>query len=245
MKFVTTGIVNLDHALMNGIPSGYTILISGSPGSGIELFAKQFSSAHLQEEDTIYITTTERTEDVINTMKEFNWKTDIKIINIGEEFYRKFLQKEIKISRYREKGIPAEEILRPYKFKIEKELDILSLLSYNISELKSPFRIVIDSLDFFFGIEENSRVLSTLRMIKSHAQYQGGVALFTLVTTLYPSLVQSSVEEIVDIIFTMENVRTQTGFERIFTIKKFRNHPEKVGIYKYDFSQKGISISNI
>ncbi|MEM3067898.1 MAG: ATPase domain-containing protein, partial [Thermoplasmata archaeon] len=94
MKFVTTGIVNLDHALMNGIPSGYTILISGSPGSGIELFAKQFSSAHLQEEDTIYITTTERTEDVINTMKEFNWKTDIKIINIGEEFYRKFLQKE-------------------------------------------------------------------------------------------------------------------------------------------------------
>ncbi len=245
MKFVTTGIENLDHALMNGIPSGYTTLLSGSPGSGIELFAKQFSSAHLPEEDTIYITTTERTDDVISTMKEFNWKTDIKIINIGEEFYRKFLEKEILISRYREKGIPPEEIIRPYKFKIEKELDILSLLTYNISELKSPFRIVLDSLDFFFGIEENSKVLSTLRMIKSHTQYQGGVALFTLVTTLYPSIVQSAVEEIVDIIFTMENVRTQSGFDRIFTIKKFRNHPEKVGIYRYDFTHKGISISKI
>ncbi|PMP75597.1 MAG: recombinase RecA [Aciduliprofundum sp.] len=245
MKYVTTGIENLDNALMYGIPSGYTVLLSGSPGSGIELFAKQFSSAHLPEEETIYITTTERTDDVINTMKEFNWKTDIKIINIGEEFYRKYLEKEIQISRYRERGIPAEEILRPYKFRIERELDILTLLTYNISELKPPFRIAIDSLDFFFGIEDNSRVLSTLRMIKSHTQYQRGVALFTLVTTLYPSIVQSGVEEIVDIIFTMENVRTQSGFDRIFTIKKFRNHPEKVGIFRYDFTSKGISISRI
>jgi len=245
MKSVPTGVENLDSALMNGIPAGYTVLLSGTPGSGIELFAKQFVAFHLPEEDVTYITTTERTEDIINTMKEFNWKTDIKIVNLGEEFYRRVLEKELFISKYREEGIPASEILRPHKFHIEKELDVLTLLTYEISMLKSPFRLSIDSLDFLFSNEENSRVLSTLRTIKSHTQYRQGVALFTLVTTLYPSIVQSGVEEIVDIIFSMENIRTQTGFERVFTIKKFRNHPEKVGIFRYDFSKNGISIQKI
>ncbi|MDP8011964.1 MAG: RAD55 family ATPase [Thermoplasmata archaeon] len=245
MNSVPTGVENLDSALISGIPIGYTVLLSGTPGSGIELFAKQFIGSHLPEEDATYITTTEKTEDIINTMKDFNWKTDIKIVNLGEEFYRRVLEKEIFISKYREEGIPASEILRPHKFHIEKELDILTLLTYEISMLKSPFRLVLDSLDFLFSNEENSRVISTLRTIKSHTQYRQGVSLFTLVTTLYPSIVQSGVEEIVDIILTMENIRTQTGFDRIFTIKKFRNHPEKVGIFKYNFSKNGIIIQKI
>ncbi|MGC8663887.1 MAG: RAD55 family ATPase [Thermoplasmata archaeon] len=245
MNSVPTGVENLDSALISGIPTGYTVLLSGTPGSGIELFAKQFVASHLAEEDTTYITTTERTEDIINTMKEFHWKTDMKIINLGEEFYRKVLEKELFISKYREEGIPASEILRPHKFHIEKELDILTLLTYEISMLKSPFRLVIDSLDFLFSNEENSRVISTLRTIKSHTQYRQGVSLFTLVTTLYPNIVQSGVEEIVDIILSMENIRTQTGFERVFTIKKFRNHPEKVGVFKYNLSKNGILIQKI
>ncbi len=246
MKSVPTGIENLDSALMMGVPTGYTILLSGTPGSGIELFAKQFASSYIPGEYSLYITTNERTEDILNTMKNFKWKTEnITIINIGEAFYKRVLEKEIIISKYREEGIPAEEILKPHKFKLEKEFEIITLVKYALSMVKTPYRLVLDSLDFLFSQTEHTEALSTVRTIKMHTQYTQGISLLTQVSSLYPSMVQNAIEEIVDIIFTMENVRTPLGFDRIFTIKKFRNFPDKVGVFKYNLTTTGITISKI
>lgn len=53
MKVTTTGIKNLDEWLINGIPLGYTTLITGNPGAGIELFAKQFAGSHEEDENVV------------------------------------------------------------------------------------------------------------------------------------------------------------------------------------------------
>ena len=45
------GIAELDRALMNGVPKGYTILVTGTPGTGVELFAKQFAAAGIGSEN--------------------------------------------------------------------------------------------------------------------------------------------------------------------------------------------------
>ncbi len=239
LKTTTIGIDMLDKALMKGIPKGYTILLAGTPGSGTELFAKQFASAGAGKENVVYFTTTERDEDIINTMKSFNWSTDIKIVNIGTEYYKKILERELVISRYREEGIPINEIFLPGKKKEEKKINFLTKITYEISKLQPPFRIVIDSLDFFLSQYERGKVISSLRTIKAHTQYCESVALITMLNNVYDTATQSGIEELVDIILELEMLRTATGFEKYLIVKKVRNHPEKTGIFKYEVNEKG------
>ncbi len=236
----TLGIETLNKALMNGIPKGYTILLYGSPGSGTELFAKQFAAAGVGKENVIYFTTIERDEDIIATMRDLGWNTNIKIVNIGVEYYQKVLEKELIISRYREEGIPINELFQPARKKEEKEVNFLTKVTYEISKLKPPFRIVIDSLDFFMNNYDRTKVISALRTIKAHAQYYGGVALITMLNNVYDTTSQSGIEEIVDIILELEMRRIENGFEKYLIVKKVRNHPEKVGIFRYNVDKNGI-----
>ncbi len=242
LKTVSIGMPLLDESLMNGVPEGYTILLSGTPGSGTELFAKQFAAAGADNENVIYITSTERDEDILATMKSFGWNTNIKIVNIGAEYYHKVLEKELIISKYREEGIPTNEIFAPARKRKEKEVNFLTMITYEISKLKPPFRIVIDSLDFFLNNYERAKVISSLRTIKAHAQYYGGVVLVTMMRDVYDTHTQSGIEQLADIILEMEMLRTPKGFIRYLIIKKVRNHPEKAGIFKYDIYDKGIKI---
>ncbi len=239
LKTTTIGIDMLDKALMNGIPKGYTILLAGTPGSGTELFAKQFAAAGAGKENVVYFTTTERDEDIIGTMKSFNWSTEIKIVNIGTEYYKKVLEKELMISRYREEGIPINEIFQPGKKKEEKEINFLTKITYEISKLKPPFRIIIDSLDFFLNQYDRAKVISALRTIKAHTQYCESVALITMLNNVYDTSTQSGIEELVDVILELEMLRTSEGFDKYLIVKKVRNHPEKTGIFKYEVGDKG------
>ena len=242
IKTVSTGLPVLDKVLMNGVPEGYTILLAGPPGSGTELFAKQFAAAGANKESVLYFTSTERDEDIINTMKAFKWNANIKIVNIGAEYYQKVLEKELMISRYREEGIPTNEIFSPAKKKKEKEINFLTRVTYEISRLKPPFRIVIDSLDFFLTNYGYEKVISALRTIKAHTQYYGGVALITMLTNVYDTSTQSGIEELVDIILELEMFRAPRGFMKHLIVKKVRNHPEKAGLFKYEVGENGIKI---
>ncbi len=242
LERVSIGLPLLDKALMDGVPEGYTILLSGSTGSGTELFAKQFAAAGAENENVMYITTTERDEDIITTMKSFGWPTNIKIVNIGAEYYHKVLERELIISKYREEGIPVNEIFSPARKKKEKEVNFLTMITYEISKLKPPFRIVIDSLDFFLNNYERTKVISALRTIKAHAQYYGGVVLVTMMKDVYDTHTQSGIEQLADVILEMDMLKTPKGFLHHIVIKKVRNHPEKTGIFKYQISENGIKI---
>ena len=45
VEVVSTGVPTLDKELLRGMPKGFTMLAYGSPGAGMELFAKQFAQA--------------------------------------------------------------------------------------------------------------------------------------------------------------------------------------------------------
>src|SRR3970282_367297 len=107
-KVVSTGIASFDKALMNGLPRGFTVLVTGPPGAGTELVAKQFAAAGVKGENVMYFTTTERDEDVTSTMEDFGWKSDITIVNIGRLYYESVLAKKLEVSRYREEGISVK-----------------------------------------------------------------------------------------------------------------------------------------
>ncbi|HEQ78850.1 MAG TPA: recombinase RecA [Euryarchaeota archaeon] len=236
------GIPALDKALMGGVPQGFTILVYGSPGEGMELFAKQFASGATKDESVAYISTTERNEDVIGTMKEYGWDNKMNIINIGTEYYEKVLARKLAVSKYRQEGVSLKDIRNIQAEELSHEtVNLLTKLTYEMSKLDPPFRIIIDSLDFFLTFYEHSDVLSALRTIKAHTQHNNGVALITMLEGVYQTRTQSGIEEIVDVIIELNRERDGSEFKRNMVLRKVRNNPGKTRVMSYKLTNKGFA----
>lgn len=243
MAVNSTGIKVLDDSLGGGLPVGFTTLVSGSPGAGMELFAKQFATAGMEKENIIYVSTTERNEDVLSTMKRFGWKEDMNIINIGTRYYESVLAKKLEVSKYRYEGLTKEDIdTLIHGGETEREENFLSSLTYEVSRLEPPFRLVIDSLDFFLEYYPHQDVISALRMIKAHVQHSESVAFFTLQKDVYEKRTYSGMEGVVDCIIELDTLVEKAEFKRFIMIKKLRNHPERTGVFQFTIGSTGIVI---
>ncbi|MBN1678126.1 MAG: recombinase RecA, partial [Candidatus Thermoplasmatota archaeon] len=177
MHLTSLGIRALDDHLGGGVQKGSTIMVIGSPGSGTEFFAKQFAS--VGREPVTYFTSTERDEDVLSVMREYGWRTDLKIVNIGTKYYESVLAKKLEISRFRQEGVKLADIRKPRELDKSKGENFLTFLAYEISKLVPPFRVVINSLDFFLENYESHEVLMAMRTIKAHTQHSESLTLMT------------------------------------------------------------------
>jgi len=242
-EVVTTGIPKLDTALMSGVPRGYTLLVKGVAGSGKELFAKQFASAGAEiGENVLYFPTEETDEDLLGTLKRFRWSYDMKIINIGTQYYEKVLMKDLQANIYKREGFTAKQISSFRGVATERErINFLSESVYSISRVRAPFRVVIDSLDFFLNHYEPNEVIAALQTIKAHTQYRKSLSLFTLSADSFDRKIESIIEGLADIIFDLEIAKMASTFENHLVIRKVRNYPEKTAILIYAITEHGIT----
>lgn len=74
------GIPALDRALMDGVPPGSLVMVTGEPGAGMELFAKQVASAGT--EPSLYVATEETADEVRATMARFDWSGPVEILDV-------------------------------------------------------------------------------------------------------------------------------------------------------------------
>jgi len=238
MKFTSIGIPALDEHLGGGIQKGSTVLLLGTPGSGTEFFAKQFASAG--NEAVTYFTSTERDEDVLSVMREYGWRTDLKIVNVGTRYYESVLAKKLEISRFRQEGVKLSDIRKFKDDDTMKEENFLTFLAYEISKLDPPFRVVINSLDFFLENYESSEVLMAMRTIKSHTQHSESVTLMTMLRGVHDSRIQSSIEDLADVILEFEREKVGHEFKKFIMVDKVRNRPAMVGIIPLVYDKTGI-----
>jgi KaiC/GvpD/RAD55 family RecA-like ATPase len=238
MKLTSIGIPALDEHLGGGIQNGSTVLVVGGPGSGTEFFAKQFASAG--QEPVTYFTSTERDEDVLNVMREHDWRPDLKIVNIGTKYYEVVLAKKLEISRFRQEGVTLEDIRKVKDKDSVREENFLTFLSYEISKLNPPFRVVINSLDFYLENYDSAEVLMAMRTIKAHTQHSESVTLMTMLKGVHASRIQSSIEDLADVIFELDREKIGQEFKKYIVVQKVRNRPGLVGILPCAFDQSGI-----
>ena len=238
MKLTSIGIPALDEHIGGGIQKGSTILVMGTPGSGTEFFAKQFASAGLEQ--VTYFTSTERDEDVLNLMREYGWRTDLSIVNIGTKYYERVLAKKLEVSRFRQEGITLSDIRRFREQDSMKEENFLTFLAYEISKLNPPFRVVINSLDFFLENYDSAEVLMAMRTIKAHTQHSESVTLMTMLKDVHDSRIRSSIEDLSDVILELDREKVGHEFKKYMIVQKVRNRPAMVGIIPCMFDKSGI-----
>jgi len=243
-EIVTTAVPRLDAALKEGkgINAGSTMLIEGTSGSGKELFAKQFAAAGVGAESVLYFATEETSDELVETFEHYNWPTDMRIVNIGTQHFEKVLSRDLQASRFKQEGLSVDELRNLGSFGTPSDqINFLADMVYEISKVRPPFRVVIDSLDFFLLYYDATEVLSAMRTIKNYVQANKGVILFTISGGAHDARTHSHINAIADAIIELEVGRMAAEFENRLIVKKIRNHPEKAAILIYAVTDHGIT----
>jgi len=244
VEIISTGIERLDEALIDGkgITMGTSMMIEGSAGSGKELLAKQYASAGVGSENVVYFSTDETSDELIDTFEQYNWPTDLRIVNVGTQYFEKVLSRELQASRFKQEGLSVAELRNLGSYgSTTDQINFVADMTYEISKLKAPFRVVIDSLDFFMQYYNPIEVLSAMRTIKEYAQANGGTIMYTMSAGTCEPRIHSQIEAICDVVIELEVGRMAAEFENRLIIKKIRNHPEKAAVMIYAVTENGIT----
>jgi KaiC/GvpD/RAD55 family RecA-like ATPase len=239
------GIPELDSLLLGQLPKGWLALLSGTPGSGLELLAKQFSQAGPPGRPALFYTTSERTEDIRRALKDFGWRDDIRIENFSDEYYDQVLSKALEVSRFRERGISPQELAQ---FRLESieppPVDFITRVLVQLSTLEEPFRLIIDSLDFFLEQMETASVISLVRQVRARAQRVGGYALLTYHPDIHDAKTTGTLEDIADLLLDVRVKEVGSRNEHYLDLRKVRNHPERTGSVRMVISEHGLTSSS-
>lgn len=240
--FVSTGIKKLDELLEGGIPQGFTTLILGVPGSGIEILAKQLATC----EQSLYFSTEETEDDVLDTMRRFNWPTEnIEIIDIASTYSKTILQSEqerIDVFKHRSR-MNIKDLISKGSTGMPQTAegipDFLAMMLTKITRLSLPTKIIINSLDFFlnqYPIKDVERAIYALKM--KNIQSKG--TLFVVMTKgAHDTSFERKIEMIADCIIELDMLKKGLDFERYLTIKKMRDYARKIGKAIYTIDDSG------
>jgi len=246
-EFISTGIEKLDTLLEGGTPKGFSILILGGPGSGIEILAKQLATIG----NVLYFTTEETEEEILDTMNRFGWKSDtLKIVDIATEYSKSVLsgeQKRVSVYEQRSK-IKLKELIEigssgtPQISKGGE--DFLAILSNSIKSSKYE-KIIINSLDFFLNQYSQDEVLRTIHAAKISNFQNNGVIIMIMTRGIHGEVFERKMEGIADCVLELEVLQKGSTFERFLAVKKMKNYAKKIGIARYAIDSDGFILEMI
>jgi KaiC/GvpD/RAD55 family RecA-like ATPase len=222
------GIPDFDERIGRFLPSGWLGLLVGDSGAGMQLLAKQFAHVGLGSSAVYYYTTYERPEDLRRTFGDYGWNPDgLTITNLTEEYYARVLDRQLEVSRARERGLRYEELAATTTGAVSAPVGKpTARLLADLSSLDSRFRLVLDSLDFILEVVPESEVLAVARQIRRRTQSLGGQALLVLQADVHERRTTGLLEDLADILLELHSAERGGEFEQMLTVRKVRNHPE-------------------
>jgi len=268
-SLTSTGIEALDTFLKGGLPQGFCTLLLASPGSGSEIFAKQFAADHAGER-VVFVSTDESEKEVLAAMREAGWAEDgVSVEDLQSEFAEAMMAAQAKDltgnkSRFmieddaprkrrfdpREliEGAAKEDLRAGREKRLRKEAaqaDYLGRLIEPFARLHPPHRMVVHSIDFFLNIYPVEQVVSSLTALKAANSRAGGQLLLVLHKGAHGTTVERRLELLADCLIELEVQRQGTKFERFLLVKKVRNRMTGVGVSTYDVGPDGFSLETL
>jgi KaiC/GvpD/RAD55 family RecA-like ATPase len=238
------GIPELDGELYAYMPPGWLGLLVGHSGAGTPMFAKQFAQAMVGTSPVLYYTTYERTEDVHRAFRDFGWDPDgVQIVNLSEEYFRNVLVHSLEISQLRERGLKLADLdgSRPTP-GAPTTYNITSRLLADLAALDGRFRLVLDSLDFFFEVLETNDVMTVVRQIRHRAQELGGQALLVVQGEFHERRVSGMLEDMADLVVELNARPRGESYEHTIAVRQIRNHPERTRVLPARMTDAGLSV---
>jgi len=246
-EIISTGIEKLDRLLEGGIPKGFTTLILGAPGSGIEILCKQLAS----NGNVLYFSTEEIKDEIVKTMDKFGWSAEhIEVIDMAGEHSQTVLngeQTRVNIHGQRSK-VNIQELIRSgssSSFSSTKdENDFLAEFSEKISN-SAPEKIILNSLDFFLYNYSQDEVLRTLYAAKIRNLENSSAFMIFMTEGIHGDVFERKMEGLADCVLELEVEQKGSNFERFIAVKKMKNYAKKIGIARYVIDSAGFTLEMV
>jgi KaiC/GvpD/RAD55 family RecA-like ATPase len=246
--FISTGIEKLDSLLEGGTPKGFSVLVLSTPGSSIEIFSKQLASS---ADKTLYVTTEETEEEIIETMNRFKWsQSNIEVLDIAASYSQTVLSGEEKrVSIYEQRSkVKLKELIEIGSSGIPPAVksgtDFLAVLSNKIKDSKYK-KIILNSLDFFLSQHSQGDVIRTLQATKISNLQNKGVLYIIMTRGIHGEIFERKMEGMADCVLELEVLQKGSTFERFLAVKKMKNYAKKIGIARYTIDDEGFVLEMI
>lgn len=234
-------IPEVDTPLWAALPPGWLALLTGHSGSGAPVLAKQFAHAGVGDVPVLFYTTYERTDDVTKAFSDFGWDpAAITVVNLADEYYQRVLVHGLDVARAREVGLSLSDLVDPHPG--DRRLGSFSLTNRMLSDLAaidSPFRLVVDSIDFFFEVLEPHDVITVARQIRHRCQTVGGQALLTAHSIAHERSVFGLLQDLADVVFDLKAEPRLDHYEHTLYLEKVANRPSLTHIWKAVMGEGG------
>ena len=234
----------IDTPLWTALPPGWLALLAGHSGSGAPLLAKQFAHAGVGFAPVLFYTTYERTSEVLETFSDFGWDPEsITVVNLADEYYERVLVRGLDVARAREVGLSLEEIqgARP-SLPSHGSFSLTNRMLSDLAAIDSPFRLVIDSIDFFFEVLEPHDVTTVARQIRHRCQTIGGQALLTAHSIAQDRNVFGLLQDLADLVFELRAEPNADHYDHSLFLEKVANRPDLTHIWKAVMSESGWTV---
>jgi KaiC/GvpD/RAD55 family RecA-like ATPase len=240
------GIPELDQDLAASLPSGWLTLLISATGAGSHLFAKQFAQAGVGSTPVLYYTTYERTAEVEKVFRDLGWDPKaLKIRNLAEEYYDRVLSRNLEISRARQNGIRLNDLRNGTALWTgPPAFNLSSRILGDLAQIDTPFRLTLDSLDFLLEVLEPQEVISVARQVIYRAQIVGGQALVLIHANVHAQRTIGLLEDMADMVVELSTETKGRKMHHVLTIRKIRNHPDRVREVSLSLGQRGFSFAS-
>jgi KaiC/GvpD/RAD55 family RecA-like ATPase len=222
------GIPEVDGTLFAALPPGWLALLSGHSGSGAPLLAKQFAHAGIGRVPVLFYTTFERTGDVRKAFEDFGWDpAELKVVNLADEYYERVLLRGLDIARARERGLSLDELVGSVpQDRISTPFSLTNRMLSDLAGMDAPFRLVLDSVDFFFEVLEPHDVTTVARQIRHRCQTIGGQALLTIHSVAHDRAVYGLLQDLADLVFELKAEPLGHRYAHTLMTEKVANRPD-------------------
>lgn len=222
------GIPEIDGTLFASLPPGWLALLSGDSGSGAPLLAKQFAHAGIGRVPVLFYTTFERTGDVRRAFEGFGWDpAEVKVVNLADEYYERVLVHGLEIARAREHGLSLDELVGAApRDRSNKSFSLTNRMLSDLAGMDHPFRLVLDSVDFFFEVLEPHDVTTVARQIRHRCQTIGGQALLTIHSVAHDRAVYGLLQDLADVVFRLTAEPKGHRYVHTLFTEKVANRPD-------------------
>jgi len=235
------GIPEIDQPLWTALPPGWLALLTGHSGTGAPLLAKQFAHAGVGNVPVLFYTTYERTEEVNKAFDDFGWDPGaVKVVNLADEYYERVLVRGLEVARAREVGLSLDELVevRP-RTRASSSYSLTNRMLSDLASIDEPFRLVVDSVDFFFEVLEPHDVTTVARQIRHRCQSIGGQALLCAHSIGHDRTVLGLLQDLADVVFDLRAEPKGDRYEHTLCVEKVTNHPNLTRVWKAEVGSEG------
>jgi len=242
------GVPEFDEPLASSLPPGFLAILTGGTASGAPILARQFARASVGTVPVLYYTTYDRSDDLEKAFRDCGTDpASLRIVNLADEYYERVLVRGLDVARARQRGLTLEELtVDPRPSRAPGPYRLADRMLSVLAGIDAPFRLVIDSLDFFFEVLGPQDVMKVAREVRHCCRAVGGQALLAVHGHRPESAPGGLLVDLADLVLELRAEPKGDRFEHTLLVEKVGHRPDlarfvrmRMGESGWRFGEKG------